>query len=493
MEDTNKKILHGAFWTLLARIVDRGLGLVSTLILVRLLTPDDFGVVALAVGVTSFLKLMSDFGFSTVLIHKQSMQKYHYDTVWTIRLIILTTVGLIGFFTADNVALFFEDSRISAVIKCLSALILLKSIQNIGIVDFTKQLRFQMLFWAGFGKKLITFLITISMAYYMRSYWALVMGMIAGAIVSNVFSHFAHPYRPAFSLKAIHEMAAMSGWLFFNNILKYLSNNAPKLMAGKLLGVSSAGFLNVADEVVNVPTTELISAINKSTLPGYALKQADRDDLRATYLKVVSFIALTAFPACLGIWVVAEPLVYVALGEAWVQTIPVIQWLALSYLLLSLISNMGSLNMAIGQPKLSVWINLVRLIVLIPAIYFLHLQNGLTGIAQGIFLSACASYLMALTVQIRVLDIKLSLYLSVIFRPMMSTLLMVSLLLYVRNLWLDTQSNYIVLIAMMTIGVLVYFVSVVTLWFSMRRPEGVERLVIGLSYTYFSRLRRLIR
>lgn len=492
MEDTNRKILHGAFWTLLARIVDRGLGLVSTLVLVRLLTPDDFGVMALAVGVVSFLKLMSDFGFSTVLIHKQDMQKYHYDTVWTIRLIILTLVGIIGLLAADKVAIFFDDDRVSAVVKCLSALILLRSIQNIGVVDFTKQLRFQLLFWAGFSRKILTFTVTISMAYYIQSYWALVVGMITGAIFSNVFSHFAHPYRPALSLKAIHEMAAMSGWLFFNNILKYLSNNTPKLMAGKLLGISSAGFLNVADEVVNVPTTELISAINKSTLSGYALKQADREDLRETYLKVVSFIALTAFPACLGIWVVAEPLVYVALGEAWVETIPVIQWLAISYLLLSLMSNMGSLNMAIGQPKLSVWINLVRLIVLIPAIYLLYLKSGLVGISQGIFLSACASYMMALIVQIRMLNIKLSSYLGIVFRPAIAALAMVSLLLYLRDLWLGGQSNYIVLVGMIAIGVVVYFLSVAILWFAMRRPEGVERLMIDLSYTYWWRIKRSI-
>jgi len=394
---------------------------------------------------------------------------------------------------SDKVAMFFDDSRVSAVIKCLSALILLKSIQNIGIVDFTKQLRFQILFWAGFAKKLLTFIVTISMAYYIRNYWALVIGMIVGAIVTNVFSHYAHPYRPALSLKAINEMAGMSGWLFFNNILKYLSYNVPKLMAGKLLGVSSAGFLNVADEVVNVPTTELISAINKSTLPGYAMKQDDRDDLRETYLKVMSFIALTAFPACLGIWLVAEPLVYVALGEAWSQTIPVIQWLSISYLLLSVMSNIGALNMAIGQPKLSVGINFVRLVVLIPSIYFLHLESGLVGISQGIFLSACASYIMALIVQTRVLHVGLSSYLNVIFRPIVSGLVMVFLLLYVHDVWLDSQPNYVILIAMVAIGAITYILAIATLWCAMRRPEGVERLMIDLSYTYWGRFRRLIR
>lgn len=489
MEVVNKKIMHGAFWTLLARFVDRGIGLVSTLILVRLLTPEDFGVVALAVSVSSFLQLMSDFGFGTVLIQKQDIKKYHYDTVWTLRLFILIITGVVGYLISDSAAVFFGDERVSPIIKCLSALILMRSIQNIAIIDFTKQMRFEILFWAGFGRKVLTFIVTVGIAYYTHSYWALVVGMLVGALVTNIFSHLSHPYRPSLSLKAINEIAGMSGWIFINNIIKYLSGNLPKIMAGRLLGVSSAGYLSVADEAVNVPTTEIVSAINKSTLPGYSLKQNDRVDLKNTYLKVMSFITLSAFPASLGIWAVSEPLVFVALGDEWVVTIPIIQWLALTYLLQSLISNMGSINMAIGLPRLSVGINLSRLLVLVPAIYFLHIESGLVGIAQGMFLANLFSCCIALSVQMIVLKVNAIEYVGILLRPVIASLVMVSLLKFMQSHYLIDRTYFFTLIVMVVVGMLSYLVGVICLWKLMKTPDGVERIVLNITHEYWSNIK----
>ena len=175
---------------------NRLVGLVSVAILARLLLPEDFGVIAMASLIVALADTVLNFGVHVPLIQKQDATQAHYDAAWTLRLMQMLLSTLVLFFAAPFAAEYFEDQRVELVCQCLAFSLLLGGLENIGIVDFQKKMQFGAEFRLRFIRRLSGFLVTITLAYTLRSYWALVIGMLAERFMGVVLSYWLHPMRP---------------------------------------------------------------------------------------------------------------------------------------------------------------------------------------------------------------------------------------------------------------------------------------------------------
>ena len=173
-----KKIADGAIWMLLFKVADRGLGLISTLILVRLLTPTDFGIVAMAVAMVAIVELLTSFGFDTAIIRQKDATDEHYHTAWTFDVLfgIFVAVVMVGF--AGQVARFYNEPEVELVLYVLALSPLLSGFENVGIVAFRKDLQFRNEFRFQVWKKIAGFVVTVPLAFLLRNYWALVIGVV---------------------------------------------------------------------------------------------------------------------------------------------------------------------------------------------------------------------------------------------------------------------------------------------------------------------------
>lgn len=280
MTELKSRMAKGAAWLILFRLVERGIGFISTLILARLLVPADFGLVAMATSILAALDLMGAFSFDMALIQNQNATRRHYDTAWTFGVVfgLLKAAGMVAL--AIPASAFFNEPRVEFVMYALALCTAVQGFDNIGIVAFQKDLEFHKEFWLGLARKLAGFVTTVGLAYLYTSYWALIAGVLAMRVTSLVLSFTMHPYRPRLCWEAAGELFNYSKWLLLNNILIFLNNRGTDFIIGRVSGARSLGLYAVSYELANLPTTELVYPISRAVFPGYARLAGDLKQLQ---------------------------------------------------------------------------------------------------------------------------------------------------------------------------------------------------------------------
>jgi PST family polysaccharide transporter len=460
-----------------ARLADRLIGIISTLILARLLVPDDFGLVAMATAVGAVLDLLGAFSFDLALIQNQNAGRKHYDTVWTFNAIFGVGCGLILIALAAPAADFYKDPRLVQVMYALSLSYFLNAFTNVGIVSFRKDLNFDKEFQYIFYRRIITFFVTIGAALAFRSYWALLLGMTVGRVISLVMSYTMSSYRPRFSLAASSELFGFSKWLLINNILFFLLHRGCTFVIGRISGASALGIYTVSYEISSLPSTELVAPINRVMFPGFS-KMRDAGQIADAYLKLFGLVMLTILPVGIGIAVVADPLVLTVLGEKWRAAVPVIQLLAIHGAIGATQGNNGVVWLALGFPRTTTALAVLFLAVLFPALYFFMNAYGVIGVGLAYILAHIVTVPYSMALLKKVLKFDWGSLFAVAWRPSIAVAVMYAAVCWVDML-LEIQPPLLRLLFDSLAGALVYGTVVLLGWMAAGSPDGPERFVLS--------------
>ena len=491
MSDTRRRMAKGAFWTVLLRLTDRSIGMVSTLFLARLLAPADFGLIAMAMSIVAMLEVISTFSFDIALIQNPTAERRHYDTAWTFNVLFGLVNACLLLALAGPVATFYAEPRSEKIMMWLALYAALQGFVNIGMVAFQKDLELHKEFSFGLTKRLISFTVTMTLAFSLRNYWALVAGTIVSSLVGVVLSYWVHPYRPRFSLAAREELFHFSKWMLINNVLIFLCHRSTDLVIGRVTGAPALGLYNIAYEVSNLPTTELVFPISRAVFPGYAKMAASLEDLRQGFLDVLSVIVLFAVPAGLGIMVVSEPLVYVVLGAKWKEAIPLIQMLSVFGVLRASVSNSGSVYLALGIPKVMTYLALLFLALMAFGLWAWVPQYGAPGAAAAVLLAAAIQIPVGFVVVTRKIALRLPAFLGALWRPLIGGVVMVAVVALVRDSApLLGAAHFVQLATLVPLGASVYVAAVLVLWSITGRPNGGEMLLLRAAGVLVDRLNR---
>lgn len=362
----SSRVAHGVMWMGGGRIVVRLLGFVSTLILARLLLPADFGVVALATSVIAILELLTSFTFEIALIQKADLARSHLDTVWTLTLLFNTVIAALLLLLAAPAAHFYREPRLEPVLYALSLNQIISGFANIGTVYFRRQLNFSKDFILQVSTKVAGFLTTVPLAFVLRNYWALVLGMLVANLATTTVSYVMHSYRPRLSLSAWRELLGFSVWLLLNNFFTFLRNRSADLIIGRLLGAYSVGVFSLSYEIASLPTTEGVAAINRVVFPAYIKVGQDEHALQQAFANVLSVIAVIMLPLTVGIASVAGLAVAFLLGDRWTAAGPIVAALAIYSALSCLQTNTGPVYNALGKPRIILVTGVIHLTTLVP-------------------------------------------------------------------------------------------------------------------------------
>jgi lipopolysaccharide exporter len=487
----NSSIAKGALWMLTLRFSVKGIALISTMILARLLMPEDFGLIALAMSVYSLLELIRAFGFGTALIQKQSATRLHYDTAWTLQFIFSSAAAVLLALVAYPVSQFYDEPRLLHILMILAMSMWLSGMANIGAVDFQKKMQFHREFVFGLSVKLVGFFVTIPLAFYLRSYWALLAGMFVSTLASVILSYLMHPYRPRFSLRATGELMGFSFWLLLNNFLTFASQHSQNFVLGKLGGSGAVGLLSVSTEISSLTTAEIVAPINRAAYPGYAKLATDKPLLREAYLKVLGSIVLIAVPSALGIAAIAPVFVPVLLGEKWQAAIPVIQLIAISNVFAAMSTNSGYVYLAMARQRISTLLISIRLIVFLPLLIHFSSQEGVIGAAKALFITQIVLFPVLQAVLRHILGVRWRDLARLMVRPALAGLVMlgaVSLLVSsLTRQQLDMQ-GLAMLGSAIFLGFALFSVVLLLLWWLAGKPEGPEKYLIDAWLRRFIRL-----
>lgn len=476
----------------LFKFTERGLGLISTIILARLLVPQDFGVVAMAMSVIAVLELMGAFSFDLALIQNANAGRDQYDTAWTFNLLFALASAFLLALLALPMADFYSESRLEFVMYWLALSMAIQGFENIGVVAFRKDMRFDKEFKFLFGKKIISFAVTVPLAFILHNYWALVIGTLTGRLAGTVLSFIVHEYRPRFSLAARSELFHFSKWMVFNNFAQFLRYRSADFIIGRFGGPHGLGLFSVAFEISNLPTTELVAPINRAVFPGYAKMSHDISALREGYLNVAAVIALLSLPAAFGIAVIAPLLVPVFLGDKWLEAVPLIQVLAIFGALVAIQNNNGPALLALGKPQVMTGLAILSGVLFLPTLILLTLWYGVMGAAWANLIIALVMIPISYVFLFRALDMRTSHIVREIWRPIIATAVMTaSVQGYVMQVAtaITLEMQIVHLLAAIVIGFITYLLASLALWQISGRPKGAEQHVLDYLHRFLERRR----
>lgn len=479
VENVQRKMATGAVWMLLFKCLERGLGLISTLILVRLLAPEDFGIVAMAMTFIVMAEMLTTFGFDLAIIQNQNATERHYSTGWTGNLLIGMSICVLMLLCAQPIARFFDRAELVWVVSALALGPFLAGLENIGVVAFRKELDFRREFIFQVSKKLVSVAIVIPLALLWRNYWSLVVGTLLARVFGVGLSYLMHPFRPRITLEKFGEMFRFSRWLLFNNAVAFFKERSTDFFVGRRLGSSALGLYNISYEFANLPTTEISAPINRALLPGFARLGAVAE-VAVAYSNAVEMLALIALPAAAGIFAVADYLVPVLLGEKWLSATPLLEVLAFNGALLLFHSSICAILIGRGFPKVVAMTNGIYVLMLVGLLWWLTADCGLQGATYAVLGTSLLATPVYLFQMKRCLDIGPMTFVRAIGRPLVASFVMI---LAVRALLpeLDLSSGVAAVGAWLAAGIMtgvgVYCAVVATLWLLSGNEVGAEKIV----------------
>lgn len=482
LKNLGREVAKGAAWMVGLRLLQRSLGLISTVVLARLLVPADFGLVAMALSVAGLVELITLLGFDLALIRKTDATRAHYDAAWTLGIMFRTIAALCLAASAPAVAAFFSDERLVNIIYVYAFVSLVSGFENIGVVAFRKELKFNQEFKFQLIKKLLAVIATVAMAVYFKSYWALVLGTLFSQIIGVGLSYWIHSYRPRLDVSVWRELLGFSAWVVFNNLMLYVRKRGTDFIIGPMLGAQALGGYRVAKEIASLPTTELTMPIMRSVFPGFAKIKDDPARLREAYLLAQGAVVTATLPICVALLLLVEQCVFILLGPKWMSIAELVQISTLYGVLKILQGNSQSLFMAAGRPYWVGVIVAVEVVIFLPLTYFLIKSGG--GIEMAAWAAVIGSIVIAPFVQFlisRILGLRRFEFFRVLLRPSLSAVLM-SLALWTLQTYFPPVDGLIralwTLLISLLVGGLVYMLSLTLLWILSGRPDGIERRVL---------------
>lgn len=476
-----ERMIKGSIWMIVMRWSIRGIGLISTLILARLLTPDDFGVVAMGMLVVGLMETITAVGVEAALLRTTDTTDKHFNTAWTFRLLQAIFVASVLFLSAEYVADYFDDERVVLVIQILAAGILLGGFENIGVVEFRKKLQFSKDFKFEVIKKISTFVITLTLAFTLESYWALIAGIVCGKLFGVVYSYLLHPYRPKFSFSKGKELWGFSQWMLAINIGQFANRKIDEIVIGGNFDTATMGTYSVSSEISAMPTTEVIMPLSRALLPGYAQLAKEPERINAAFVNVLSFVLLFSIPAAYGVGLVAEDLVHVLLGEKWIEAIPFIKWLAVLGAAAAIISIVTNLLIVFKKEKMLALLGWINVILITPALFFAAEQGGVEGVAMTrvafiLVFTATIFYIL-----IRITGIPISTIISISWRTCIASICM-GIAIQGLDVF-QIENHFLSLLIDAVVGAITFSLSALILWILCKKPSSAERTIVEFVFS----------
>jgi O-antigen/teichoic acid export membrane protein len=483
------RLLKGATWITGARFLGNLLGLLTTLALARLLVPSDFGLVALGTTMLSVVSAITDIPMTEALVQHRGPTNEHFHTAFTLTAGRAFIIGAVFASLAWPAAALYKDHRMVNVMLVLAIGMALNGLGNPRAIMMTKALIFWQQFMLQVAQRATALIVSVGVALATHSYWALLLGSLAGQLVSVVISYTVLPFRPHISLRHFRELISFSVWLTFCQILNTLNWRLDQLLIGTCLGKPSLGYYVVGDNVAAIPTREATAPLTATIFPAFSKLAHDIPRLTAAYNRAQGLVTAVALPLGVGLALIADPLVRLAMGHRWLPAVFIIQALSSVFAISTLASLAQPLAMASGQTKMlfkrSLQVFLLRVPFIIAGMYL----DGITGILYARILTGTTSILFNVNVVHRITGLTLMQQLRPNIRTLCSTAVMALAVGELGRLFpppAELFQNFGKIAVLVPFGGLVYIGVMAALWHLSGRPRGPETEVA-------STLARLLR
>jgi PST family polysaccharide transporter len=382
----------GVRWTAPTQVIIQLIQIVSLLVLTRLLTPAEFGLVALATVVTGFFeRVLGDTGTTVAIIRLPALTQGLASSVLYWNLLIGAVTCAFFAVWGETIARWLGDAEAGNLLRMLGLLAVVNSLAHVPTALFRRRFQFQRIAIVNLTNTLVTAVASIALALAGAGPWSLVIGTITGSAVALALAWAISEWRPSwyFSRRDLRQISSFSTNLSVQNVFGYASFAGDRFIIGRFIGTTALGYYGLANRLMRYPVQTTAQTFREVVFPNLALLQDDHPRMTDTYRRSLNGIAFVIFPICCTIAAVAQPLIGVALSDEWRPVSSILGIIAITAGLQAVGSTTGSLYNARGRADLSLRWQVGSSLVLV-ACYSVGAQYGVVGVAWGFLIGTAA-------------------------------------------------------------------------------------------------------
>jgi O-antigen/teichoic acid export membrane protein len=453
------------------------------IMLARILDPEDFGLMALSIFFINFFNFISEFGLSSALIQKEDLDDDEINSSFWFVVLFNGAMYVFTFILSYPIGMFYNNEKLAILIQVLGINFIISSFRIIPLCLLAKQLEFVKGAKAEFYSNVVSSILMYFLALLGFGVWSLIAGSILQNIFSTALMYYYCPWwpRPVFQFHKIKKMLSFGMSVNASKILLYLSDNSDNLIVGKVLGEKSLGFYNMSFVLGTMPIKKTGAIIYHIIFPVFSQLQNDGAMLRRYFLKTNKYIALFAFPATIGLLMISDSFVAVALGEKWTPMV-------LPLKILCGIGVMKSMSITLTPLLYSKWkANIILKYSLfsaltLPMAFYAGTEFGIAGVAIAWVVVYPFIFFPLLRLALKEVTISIYDYAANLGHAVIGTICMVATVaLFQYN---ASTNDYVQLIGSCFVGVLSY--SLVLFFIS-------KETIVEFKNTLFSLRKREIR
>jgi teichuronic acid exporter len=395
MSNLKKIAISGVSWSLIDNISSSGITFLIGIILARILSPAEFGLIGMITIFIAVSNSIVDSGFSSALIQKVETKNIDFNTVFYFNLCLAITLYLILFFCAPAISRFFEEPILSSITRVMGTLLIINAFAIVQRTLLMKEVDFKTQTKISLIASIISGFVGIGMALKGFGVWSLVGQQVSRQFLNSVFLWGFNAWRPAweFSVQSFQELFGFGSKLLISSLIDTIYRNIYYLIIGKFYSAEQLGQYTRADQFNAIFSSNLTSVVQKVSYPVLCSIQDDEERLKQAYQRVIKSTMLVTFACMLGLAAIAKPLILVLIGAKWMQAVIYLQIICFAGMLYPLHAINLNMLMVKGRSDLFLRLEIIKKIIAIIPI-FLGIFYGIEFMLWGGVFISFAAYLL---------------------------------------------------------------------------------------------------
>jgi len=415
----------GASWLAMFKLVSQSFSWIVTIMIARILAPDDYGLYAMAVLITGYAEMFSFMGMGSAIVQRPSTNEDELSSVFWFSFAVSCAFALSCYPIAYISAHIFKTSKIIPLTESISIIFMCAGVSIVPNALLAKHLEFKKIGRIEMMSTVISVTLMLGIASLGGGVWALIGGRIFRALISLVLTYSALKWFPRFHFNFNEAKSYLKFGITVSigHSLFYISDASDKFFAGRAWNAAMLGYYSFALQLAQLPTEKIVVLINQVSFAAFSKLQHVKDQFNKLYLDIVKITATLVLPLFVGGYLVGEDLVKVLLNEKWFPMILLFKYLCLSQIMTALNAVNNHVQAAKGRPHWGLYFNLTSAI-LMPLSFYFAVKYGLHAILIPWFttyLLICAIWIF---ITLTSLEIHLSSYFERLSKPVIGTLLM---------------------------------------------------------------------
>jgi lipopolysaccharide exporter len=371
MKSVTQKVMQSSGFLLLIQVVQRGLGVISTLILARLLAPEQFGIIALVAISLQLFDILADAGNQHYIIQKDNVSNQDLNTAWSLDLCIKSLMMLLIIASAPFISTYFNAPELCLALWVSSLVLPIKAVRNPILMLQAKQLDYKPVFKLHLWQKITSFCFVIVIALIWQTFWAIVIGNLIATLVFTVGSYQISHYRPQLNFRNLNEQWRFSKWLILRGVVGFTRSQIDSILVSRWFGTRELGGFHLLRELAIMPALNLVIPASEPLQAAIAHDRHHQQTLAYRTRFSLALLSSLLLPISCFMWLYPAPIVSVLLGEQWLSYAPLLQPFSLYFFTFCLFSLCCNACLAVGLAKLLFWFDLVSTaIIVLCLLYF---------------------------------------------------------------------------------------------------------------------------